>query len=118
MNTVTVGRTIIVAGYDTFRLLETERDLAVERSDQRPGCFQSSPLVEWQRSVHSRGFRDVELVESIYGWSVRSGSGLDNFALLAGARSGQVDGSLEDASRWASAWCAEDPAHRYAWRRS
>jgi hypothetical protein len=48
---------------------------------------------------------------------VRSGTGLENFALLASSRAGQVDGSYEDALRWATKWCADSPERRYAWRR-
>lgn len=107
---------IIVAGQGVSAALALERE-------QLPrgfhiGTFASEPLCAWQREVHARGFRDVELVKSIYGWSVRSGSGLDNFALLASSRHGQLDGTYEDAVRWAVKWCSEDPTRRYAWRRS
>lgn len=112
-----VWRPTIVAGQRVAELLDAERGRLVPRSSHWSGCFQSEPLCAWQQDVHRRGFRDVELVESIYGWGVRSGSGIDNFALLASSRAHEVDGSLEDAVRWAAAWCAQDPDHRYAWRR-
>jgi hypothetical protein len=59
----------------------------------------------------------VEVICSNYGHSVRYDSGLQNFGLLAGSRSGALDGTLEDAERYATAWVAEDPTRRYAWRR-
>lgn len=105
----------VVCGVDVAEALDRERALKVKQSATRPGCFESESLCAWQRSVNGRGFRDVELVKSIYGWSVRAGSGLQDFALLASSRQGQLDGSLEDAVRWATRWCNENPERRYAW---
>ncbi len=59
----------------------------------------------------------VEVVKNLYGWSVRYASGLHNFELLASARLKDVDGSIDDAIKWASAWVNEDPSIRYAFVR-
>lgn len=104
----------IIFGAQVHAALEIERD-KLPRSKRVPGCWESGSLCAWQASVHGRGFRDAELVPSVFGWSVRSGSGLDNFALLAGSRCGQLDGSREDAERWARDWQAEDAERRYVW---
>lgn len=77
--------------------------------------YDSEDLCALQRSRASKGIMGVELVRSIYGWSVRADSGLQDFALLAGK--GQLDGMLEDATRWAKAWVEQDPSKRYAWYR-
>ena len=108
---------VVVVGQAVAAALEAEREQLPRGA--YPGTFSSEPLCAWQREVHFRGFRDVELCQSIYGWSVRSGSGLDNFALLASVkRYGNVDGTYEDAVRWATEWCAVHPDRRYAWTRS
>jgi hypothetical protein len=106
---------VVVVGQGVAAALDAEK--ASLPRGFHPGTFASEPLCAWQREVHARGFRDVELVQSVYGWSVRSGTGLENFALLASSRAGQVDGSYEDALRWATKWCADSPERRYAWRR-
>lgn len=111
-------RPIVVAGQGVEAALHAEREHLIPKSGHWSGCYQSEPLCAWQRRCSERGFRDVELVQSIYGWSVRAGSGMDGFALLAGSRSGALDGTYEDAVRWATKWCADDPERRYAWRRS
>lgn len=79
--------------------------------------YDSEKLCELQRNEAARGIRGVEIVRSNYGHSVRYDSGLQNFGLLAGSKSGQLDGTLEDAIRYAKAWVAADPNRRYAWYR-
>lgn len=79
--------------------------------------YASEQLCTLQREQAARGIHGAEIVVSNYGCSVRSDSGLQNFALLASSRAKQVDGTLEDAERWAHAWVARDPTRRYAWRR-
>lgn len=67
-------------------------------------------LVDLQIEMHRRGFRSAKLTKSMYGWSVRAGSGLDNFELLYRAQNG--DGSIEAAIAWGVAWAKRDPEHR------
>jgi hypothetical protein len=106
----------IVAGQDV-------REGQIRRRDQycRPGSlpntYNSNDLTQFQHAERRSGYADVELVKTIYGWSVRAGSGLDNFALLASARSEQVDGSWESALAWATQWCQRAKRYRYAWTR-
>ena len=78
---------------------------------------QHETLPRVQERQFRRGIVGAEVVKSLYGYSVRYDSGLQNFNLLASARAGQLDGTLEDAERFARDWVAQDPAHRYAWRR-
>lgn len=99
-----------VAGVAVFEAIRAERETLPK--DAR-GFFLSEPLCACQRHQAARGFIEAELVESIYGWSVRYASGLHGFALLASARASAVDGSRADAERWAAEWVAEDPAHRF-----
>lgn len=109
----------IVIGQEVHAKLMAEREQNVPHST-KPGMeryFESSPLCAWQSEVFSRGYRGAELVKSIYGWSVRSDSGMDNFCLLASSRQGQLDGSYEDAVRYAKEWAEQDSARRYVWNR-
>lgn len=79
--------------------------------------YASDNLCALQRTWDERGIRGAQLTQSIYGWSVRADSGLQDFALLAGKRMGNVDGTLEGAVAWARAWAARDPKRRYVWKR-
>ena len=110
----------VVVGQQVHEALQAEKERVVPHSTYpgREHCFKSEPLCAWQSECYRRGVRGVELVKSIYGFSVRYDSGLDNFGLLAGSRDGQLDGSFEDAVRFATEWVNDDPAHRYAWTRA
>ena len=90
----------------------------VRMSEYDPTKAESQSLTAWQAST-GRQWRSVELCKSIHGWTVRAGSGLDGFALLAATRErgGRLDGTFENALEWATAWCDQDPAHRYAYVR-
>jgi hypothetical protein len=80
--------------------------------------YNSSQLCVLQREQAAKGIVGCEIVVSNYGCSVRYDSGLQNFGLLASARSKDVDGTLEDAIKFANAWVAKDPTKRYAWYRN
>lgn len=109
---------VIVAGQAVADAQYAALAANVPGSTARPGCYESEALCRWQSEQRQRGFRSVEIVCSIYGHSVRSDTGLDNFMLLASSRCGDVDGTLADAIRWAAEWCAQDPSKRYAWHRA
>ncbi|WP_379069214.1 hypothetical protein ACHMW4_04255 [Mesorhizobium sp. UC22_110] len=105
----------VVAGYDLLAAMEAETDAVVQN---RNGYRDSEQVCELQQRQARRGIVGVEIVASNYGASVRYDSGLQNFGLLAGSRSGQLDGTLEDAERFAREWVSHDPERRYAWRRT
>lgn len=105
----------VVAGYDLLVQMEAEQDATVTRN---PGGYDSEQLCQLQRKQASRGVIGVEIVASNYGASVRYDSGLQNFGLLAGSRSGELNGTIDDAERYAREWVARDPARRYAWKRN
>lgn len=112
-----MSATVIVIGQQVHAALMAERERLVPHS-KRPGlehCYESKPLCQWQSDVHYRGYRGAELVKSIYGWSVRSDSGMENFCLIYSSRAGQVDGTFEDAVRAAQEWVDENPGKRYVW---
>ena len=69
------------------------------------------PTVQ-ERLWAENGFRDARLVQSIYGWTVRSGSGLDNWRFLAGRG---LKWTFEQALEAAKAWQAEAPTQRFVW---
>ena len=104
---------------EAARRAETASQLATVRpSEFASGSFDSANLMRWQETT-GRQWRSVELVKSIYGWYVRASSGLDGFAILAATRErgGRLDGTFENALEWATAWCEQDPDHRYAYVR-
>lgn len=105
----------VVAGYELLAAMEAETDAVVA---DRNGYRDSEQLCELQQKQARRGIVGVEIVESNYGCSVRYDSGLQNFGLVASSRSGQLDGSIEDAERFARDWVSRDPERRYAWKRN
>lgn len=74
------------------------------RADALRGPRDNETIPNFQIAANRLGFREAELVESNYGWSVRYASGLQNFGLLASSRARQVDGTLADAIRYAREW--------------
>lgn len=105
-----MGKWIVIAGAE----LKAELSAEIEaRVPVRFGYRESEALCAVQREQARRGILAAELVESVYGWSVRYASGVQNFGLLASSRRGQVDGSRADAEAWARRWVAQDPGRRY-----
>lgn len=107
----------IIFGADVWDALQAEKVAKVTASTRVPGCFESESLCRWQGEIHNRGFRGAEIVKSLYGCSVRSDTGLENFCLLASSRFGALDGTPEDAERWAWGWQQADPTRRYVFVR-
>lgn len=105
----------IVAGRDLLVSMEAEQNAKINRNVVG---YNSEQLCELQRSWSRRGILGAEIVVSNYGCSVRYDSGLQNFGLIASSRAKEVDGTLEDAERYAREWVARDPERRYAWRRN
>jgi hypothetical protein len=107
---------IIIAGEP---LVDRMSEETKRRCEYRGGGYASDQLCALQCEQAGRGILGVELVKSIYGWSVRYDSGLQNFGLVARtkARGGELDGSLEAATAFATKWVASDPERRYAWMR-
>ena len=103
----------VIIGADVWAALQKEKDLMVPKSRFRGGYYDSEALCRWQSEKSGEGYTSVELVESLYGWSVRYASGLQDFALLAGARRGNVDGTLQDAVRFAYKWASANPEKRF-----
>jgi hypothetical protein len=101
---------LVVAGQDVASRLEAEKLANVPRS---PRGFASDPLCALHVDQARRGFLGASLVKSFYGWSVRYDSGLQEWALIASSRAGQLDGSFAAAVRYARRWQAEDPERRY-----
>lgn len=104
----------VVAGRDLLAAMESEADAVVA---DRYGYRDSEQLCALQTKWSRRGIIGVEIVESNYGCSVRYDSGLQNFGLVASSRHGELDGSIEDAERFAREWVAASPSNRYAWKR-
>lgn len=109
----------IVAGAELHTAIEAEKETTVPHS-KRPGLeqyYESEALCAFHCKLDRRGILGAELVKSIYGWSVRYDSGLQNFGIIAGSRCGTLDGTLADAERYAREWVAQDPTRRYVWVR-
>lgn len=104
----------IIAGEWVVKAMNKEIEMRVPMTGSGR---HSDSLVKVQQDFSQRGYLGVEIVCSLYGHSVRADSGLQGFALLAGKRLGNVDGSYESAEAWAKAWAAQDPSRRYVWKR-
>ena len=78
----------------------------------RVECGESLPHV--QERHHAAGFRSAEMTRSVYGWYIRSGSGLDGFAVLfqPTERHQLSDRGFAECLRWGKAWVDEDPECR------
>ena len=104
-----------ILGEEVYRHMEDEVRDAPRRAGLRGSC-NDAPLalaqIRTQEILHAQGYRKAELVQSLFGWGVRATSGLDGFVWLASCRRGDVDGTHEDALRWAKDWVAGDPDHR------
>jgi hypothetical protein len=107
---MTITRTII-AGAALAASLDAEREALVAKT--AGGFFNSEQLCELQRKRSARGICEVEIVKSIYGYSVRYASGLHNFGVLRGAR-GAADPSFAAAKQFCCDWVAADPDRRFA----
>ena len=105
---------IIVAG-DT--VVDGMRMLRNARVQHNGTGYDSEQLCELQQTEASRGILGAEIVLSNYGYSVRYDSGLQNWGIIAGCRSGELDGTIEAAETYARKWVAQAPSQRYAWRR-
>jgi hypothetical protein len=106
---------IIVAGSELVDSLEAEQKSRVPMTEG--GHYESEALCRLQSEQDRRGIIGITLTESIYGWTVRYDSGLQNFGILAGKRQGNLDGSFTSAVEFAKKWVAEDPSRRYCWMR-
>jgi hypothetical protein len=80
------------------------------------GYYDSETLCAFQRKISQGGYVEAEIVESMYGFSVRYASGLQDFGLIFSARSKEVDGTLEGAIAAAQKWQAADSSHRFVYR--
>jgi hypothetical protein len=97
---------IIIAGGELSDALDAEKAERVKQGEALPTL---------QEAQARRGILGAQLVQSMFGWSVRYDSGLQGWGILAGIRQGTLDGSFYDAVRWAEDWVAQDPERRYAW---
>lgn len=104
----------VVAGLELLTALQIERERSVPMMARG---YDSDALCALQRKQASRGILGAEIVKSIYGYSVRYDSGLQNWGLLASAKARQIDGSYDAALKWVTEWVAQSPTTRYAWTR-
>lgn len=105
----------IIAGHDLVEQMRAAREASVEKTAS--GFYDSEDICRIQQAEARKGILGVEVCESLYGFSVRYDSGLQDWGLVASSRYGQLDGSVEDAFRFAREWVAKDPTRRYAWIR-
>lgn len=103
----------ILAGAEVEKFLHADKIAHVPRSEFYADCFESEALCRWQAEMHGRGFCAVMLSKGDLGWSVRYRSGLDNFAVLASVRDGDLNGTFLDALMYAREWQKKDPTKRF-----
>ncbi len=75
-----------------------------------PGTCNSDDLVKVQVEQHQRGRRVAQLVRTIYGWSVRYASAIDQCALMFPGISEPA--TLAACILWGRTWAEEDPVNR------
>jgi hypothetical protein len=105
---------IFIAGQDLYESMQAERTAAIEASGIPYGYGRSEVLCRVQEKQAGRGLTGAQIVRSMYGFSVRYDSGLQNWGLLKSAR-GSSDPSLEAAKQFCLDWVAQAPNSRYAW---
>lgn len=88
------------------------QELADKLRDERLN-LNGKDLCQWQVEVSRRGIIEIEIVQSLYGYSVRYASGLQEWGLLRPAR-GAKDNSLEAAKKFCVDWVAVAPNFRFA----
>jgi hypothetical protein len=84
------------------------------------GTFESEGLCKVQEDQWARGRRGARLHRTMYGWSVRHDSGLENWGILYSQRHlPESERTLAAAVAFGTAWVNEDPEHRefYAYRK-
>ncbi|MFC1999130.1 hypothetical protein ACFLXE_00040 [Chloroflexota bacterium] len=73
-----------------------------------------SELVDVQKQQYRDGFRCAELLRSMYGWYVRSGTGLNDFVIMyiPTNHSQQGDKGFAEAVHWGRQWVSMDSENR------
>jgi len=71
-------------------------------------CFESNNLCNLQVNQFARGRLSANLIRSMYGWTVRYASGLQDFAIIHSSRKFNIQEALEFGIKWAN----EDPENR------
>lgn len=96
-----------------------KRSMGAKPDPNSSDFFDSSDLCRLQVTQHARGRRSACLQRTMYGWSVRLDSGLDDRQILYGGRHSNVDRSQEAAIAFGVAWANEDPENRefYAYKK-
>lgn len=89
--------------------------LEARRKALRGDAFDQE-LCALQVSQHQAGLRTATVHETIYGFSVRSSSGLDNQAFIP---NGRRLATWQDAMTAGRTWAGQDPEHRvfFVWRK-
>jgi hypothetical protein len=107
----------IIAGAPILDKLKAEQAAARDLYSRDPNPrVQDSAICACQQYQAARGYLGAEMVESIYGWTLRYASGLQNFGIIATfpVRScGSWEQSYKKCEAFAKDWAAADAAHRY-----
>lgn len=101
----------VIAGRDVFDKIASLKSDMVIKSAKVPGCFDSESLVSFQRHMSGQGYVEAHIVKSMYGYSVRYASGLQDFGILLASRG--TDGSFKRAVEFSRQWQAADATRRY-----
>jgi len=103
----------IVAGQELYAQLQAEKAARVSKT---PNGYDSETLCKLQQSQAGRGIVGAQIVDSLYGFSVRYDSGLQNWGLLRATRGLPKEQTTREAAiAFCEEWVARDPSHRYAW---
>ncbi len=104
----------VIIGQFVVTALDEEKELLVPKIG---ACYRSEELCRLQASQANRGYLGAEMCRSIYGWTLRYRSGLQNFAIIerfpVSAHGGDWDKSLAACKAYAVRWANEDASKRY-----
>lgn len=98
----------VFAGKEAFDRWEADKQANVPNFG---GLYDSDALCAFQGKQADQGRRGCKVDESIYGWTLRYDSGLQNHRIILATGSDDLDNAMEEAKRWV----AQDPKNRYAW---
>lgn len=104
---------VLIAGAEVYERMHAERKALMVGAPEY-GQGRSEYLCRAQAKQAGQGYMGAQIVRSMYGFSVRYDSGLQDWGLLRSAR-GSSDTSLEAAEQFCRDWVAQNPERRYAW---
>jgi hypothetical protein len=104
----------VVAGQDVFDEVSRLRAIAAEINPRYGRNYDPEWLPRHQIAMSGRGYIEAEIVKSMYGYTLRYASGLQDFGLIwSRGRGGPFVDNFAQCVEKAREWQAEGPKRRY-----